>query len=169
VLSNGTRGKIPGVRNSGGEIVQDLINSFVRLSAAMTVYSLQQMQSAVDTIDPKDSVAKLKKMIDSMTDALTAQIDESKKRTVESISNLGADVVERTFDTLNVQALNPHDLVRTTNDMVRKTSDSLATMIKSDKNNDNAKGDKDADKKASGVRHKPKAAEEIHHHAAHKA
>ncbi len=116
----------------------------------MTVYSLQQMQSAVDTIDPKDSVHKLKKMIDSMTDALTAQIDESKKKTVESISNLGADVVERTFDTLNVQALNPHDLVKSTNDMVRKTSDSLASIIKSDKTDD----------KASGGKHKPRAAEE---------
>jgi hypothetical protein len=130
--------------------VQDLINSFVRLSAAMTVYTLQQMQSAVDTIDPKDSVNKLKKMIDSMTEALTAQIDESKMKTVESISNLGADVVERTFDTLNVQALNPHDLVKSTNDMVRKTSDSLASIIKSDK----------SDEKASSGKHKPKAAEE---------
>jgi hypothetical protein len=114
--------------------VQDLINSFVRLSAAMSVYSLQQMQSAVGTVDPKDSVAKLKKMIDSMTEALTAQIDESKKQTVESISNLGSGVVERTFDT--VSNLNPRDLVQTTNDVVRKTTDSIAGMIKSDKSDD---------------------------------
>ena len=137
--------------DAGGEIVQDLINSFVRLSAAMTVYSMQQMQSAVDTIDPTDSVTKLKKMIDSMTDALTSQIDESKKKTVDSISNLGADVVERTFDTLNVQSLNAHDLVKSTNDMVRKTTDSLASIIKSDKADD---------KKSSSGKHKPKAAEE---------
>jgi predicted transcriptional regulator len=113
--------------------VQELINSFVRLSAAMSVYSLQQMQSAVESIDPKDSVAKLKKMIDSMTDALTAQIDENKKQTVDSISNLGSDVVGKTFDTLNVSGLNARDLVQTTNDVVRKTTDSLASMIKSDK------------------------------------
>jgi hypothetical protein len=132
--------------------VQDLINSFVRLSAAMTVYSMQQMQSAVDTIDAKDSVGKLKKMIDSMADALTAQVDESKKKTVESISNLGADVVERTFDTLTVPGLNPHDLVHTTNEMVRKTTDSLASMIKSDKADD---------KKQAAGKHKPKVAEEV--------
>jgi conjugal transfer/entry exclusion protein len=137
--------------------VQDLINSFVRLSAAMTVYSLQQMQSAVDTIDTKDSVNKLKKMIDSMADALTEQIDESKKKTVESISTLGADVVERTFDTLNVKGLSPHDLVDTTSDMVRKTTDSLDNIIKSDK---------DDDKKA---KHKAKASEETHHGATHQA
>jgi hypothetical protein len=128
-------------RNTGGEIVQDLINSFVRLSAAMTVYSLQQMQSAADTIDAKDSVAKLKKMIDSMTDALTAQIDESKKKTMESISNLGTDVVERTFETLNKPT-----------EIVRKTTDSLANIMKSDKTDD---------KKHAAGKHKPKAAEEV--------
>jgi len=112
--------------------VQELINSFVRLSAAMSVYSMQQMATAVETIDPKDSVNKLKKMIDSMTDALTSQIDASKKKTVDSISNLGADVVSRTFDTLNVSSLAPHEIVKTTNDMVRKTSDSLASMIKTE-------------------------------------
>jgi hypothetical protein len=124
------------LQNSGGEVVQELINSFVRLSAAMSVYSMQQMQSAVETIDPKDSVTKLKKMIDSMTDALTSQIDESKKKTVDSISNLGADVVDRTFNTLSVSGLNARDLVDTTNDMVRKTTDSLAHMIKSEKGED---------------------------------
>jgi hypothetical protein len=85
--------------------VQDLINSFVRLSAAMTVYSVQQMQSAVDTLDPKDSAVRLKQMLDFMSDALTAQIDDSKKSTVESMSKIGADVVGRTFDALNVLAL----------------------------------------------------------------
>ncbi len=113
--------------------MQELINSFVRLSAAMSVYSMQQMQSAVETIDPKDSVTKLKKMIDSMTDALTAQIDESKMKTVDSISNLGADVVDRTFNTLSVPGLNPRDLVDTTKKLVRTTTDSLANIIKSEK------------------------------------
>ena len=113
--------------------MQELINSFVRLSAAMSVYTMQQMQTAVESMDPKDTVTKFRKMLDSMTDALTSQIDENKKKTVDSISNLGADVVERTFDTLNVSGLNARDIVKTTNDVVRKTSDSLASMIKSDK------------------------------------
>jgi len=112
--------------------VQDLINSFVRLSAAMSAYSMQQMQSAVETVDPRDSVTKLRRMIDSMTDALTAQMDESKKQTVENISSLSADVMGRTFDTLNASRLNPRDLVQATNDLVRKTTDSVAGIIKSD-------------------------------------
>ena len=37
---------------------------------------MQQVQAAVRSVDPRETVAKLQKMIDSMTDALTAQIDE---------------------------------------------------------------------------------------------
>ena len=111
--------------------MQELINSFVRLSAAMTVYSMQQMQSAVETIDPNQSVTKIRQMLDSMTNALTAQVDESKRATVESMSNLGTDVVGRTFETLNVvSALNPQDFIRNTNEMVKKTSDSIAGMMR---------------------------------------
>lgn len=98
----------------------------------MSVYTLQQMQSAVGTtIDPKDSVAKLKKMIDSMTEALTAQIDETKKQTMDDITNLGSGVVERTFDT--VTNFNPREVVQNASDVVRKTTDSVAEMMKSDK------------------------------------
>jgi len=121
--------------------MQELISSFVRLSAAMSIYSMQQMQSAVETIDPTDSVTRLKKMIDSMTDALTSHMDESKKQTLDSISNLGADVVGRTFDTLHVSGLNPGDVVR-------KTADSLVSMI-----------NKAGDRKASDGT--PRTAEEV--------
>jgi ElaB/YqjD/DUF883 family membrane-anchored ribosome-binding protein len=98
----------------------------------MSVYTLQQMQSAAGTaVDPKDSVAKLKKMIDSMTEALTSQIDDSKKQTVDALSNLGSGVVERTFDT--VTKFDPRDVVQNTSDAVRKTTDSIVGMMKSEK------------------------------------
>jgi hypothetical protein len=35
--------------------MQELINSFVRLSAAMSVYTMQQMQSAVESIRSRNS------------------------------------------------------------------------------------------------------------------
>lgn len=112
--------------------MQELIQSFVRLSAAMTVYSMQQMQTAVGTVDPRESVAKLKHMIDSMTDALTAQIEESKKPALDSMSNMGRDVVGKTFETINMAAISPKDIVQQTGDIVKKTTDSIASMIRSD-------------------------------------
>jgi hypothetical protein len=59
-------------------------------------------------------------------------MNESKKQTVDSMTNLSADVVGRTLDTLNVSNLNPRELVQSTSDMVRKTTDSLSNMMKSD-------------------------------------
>ncbi len=112
--------------------MQELIQSFVRLSAAMTVYSMQQMQTAVGTVDPRESVSKLKHMIDSMTDAITAQIEESKKPALDSMSNMGRDVVGKTFDTINMAAISPKDIVQQTGDMVKKTTDSIAGMIRPD-------------------------------------
>lgn len=109
--------------------MQELINSFVRLSAVMTVYSMQQMQSAVETVDPKESVTRLRQMIDSMTNALTAQIDESRKATVESMTSMGSGVVEKTFETLHSANLDPREIVNVTSDIVKKTTDSLAGMM----------------------------------------
>ena len=110
--------------------MQDLINSFVKLSAALTVYSMQQVQMAVGSVDPKESLGKLKQMIDSMTDTLTAQIDESKKPTLHSMSNIGRDMVGKTFDTINMAALSPRDIVHHTGEIVKKTTDSLASLIR---------------------------------------
>jgi hypothetical protein len=116
----------------GGTTMQDLINAFVRLSAAMTVYSMQHMQSAVESVDPRESVSKLKQMIDSMTEALTAQIDESKKPAMDNMTNFGRDMVDKTFDTINKAALSPKDIVQQTGDIVKKTTDSLASLIRAE-------------------------------------
>ena len=110
--------------------MQELINSLVRLSAAATVYTIQQLQTAAETVDPKDSMARFRQIVDSMTNALTAQIDASKKSTVDSISSLGSDMVGKTFDTINVAGLHPAELLQTTNDVIRRTTDSMASMMK---------------------------------------
>jgi hypothetical protein len=110
--------------------MQDLMNSFVRLTAAMTVYSMQQMQTAAESVDPRESVGKLKHILDSMADALTAQIDESKTPALDSMSNIGKDVVGKTFDTINMAAVSPRDIVQQTGEIVKKTTDSLASMIR---------------------------------------
>jgi hypothetical protein len=84
----------------------------------------------VESVDPRETVAKLQKMIDSMTDALTAQIEESKKPALDSMSNLGKDMVGKTFDTINMAAMSPKDIVQQTGEIVKKTTDSLASLIR---------------------------------------
>jgi hypothetical protein len=119
-------------------MMQELLNSMVRLSAAMTVFGMQEVQSAVGTVDPKVSVDKLREMIDAMANAVSSKIEESKRPTLDSFNTLGKNVVDRTVgrtldtlnDTLNVESLAPKDIVKSTSDAVKSTSDWLVDIIK---------------------------------------
>jgi len=80
--------------------MQETLNSLVRLSAAITVFGVQQVQSVVGSANSQDSADKLREVIDGMAAAVSAQIDQSKLPALDSISSLGHDVVGRTSDWL---------------------------------------------------------------------
>jgi hypothetical protein len=116
----------------------ELLNSMVRLSAAVTVYGMQEVQGAVGSVDPEQSLDKLRDMIDSLTAAVASKIDDQRRPTLDSFSTLGKDVVDRTVgrtvdtltDKLNVRSMSPRDLVKSTNDAVKSTSDWLDGIVK---------------------------------------
>jgi hypothetical protein len=114
--------------------MQELINSIVRLSAAATMYGMQQVQTTVGGFDTKDSIDNLRSVIDGVTATLTAKLDENKKSTVDSISNAGSEVVGRTWTVLNVDAMKPKEVANTASDFVRRTSDAFSSIIKTDAN-----------------------------------
>src|SRR6266850_3758065 len=110
--------------------MQETLNSLVRLSAAMTVFGMQQVQTAVGSADTKESVDKLREVIDAMAAAVSAKIDESKLPTLDSISSLGHDVVDRTMDSLKVPTMNPLEILKNTTGMVKTTSDWLDGFVR---------------------------------------
>ena len=111
--------------------MQDLINSIVRFSAAMTLFSMQQMQNAVGAAtDSQAALTKFREALDSVTDAIASQLDENKKPTLDSMANLGNDLVDRTWETMKVPAMDPRQVLDTTGEIMKKTSDSLASMVK---------------------------------------
>jgi hypothetical protein len=111
--------------------MQDLINSIVRFSAAMTLFSMQQMQNAVGAAaDTQLALGRFRDALDAITAAVTSQLDENKKPTLDSMSHLGNDIVGRTWDTMNIGAMDPRQVLQTTGDLMKKTSDSLAGMMK---------------------------------------
>ena len=111
--------------------MQDLINSIVRFSAAMTLFSMQQMQNAIGAAaDSQVALTKFRDALDSITNAITTQLDENKKPTLDSMAHLGTDIVDRTWDTMNVSAMDPRQVLQTTGDLMKKTSESLAGMMK---------------------------------------
>lgn len=111
--------------------MQDLINSIVRFSAAMSLFSMQQLQTAIGAAtDSQAAMNRFREALDAVTNAVTSQLDENKKPTLDSMSHLGSDIVSRTWDTMNVAAMDPRQVLQTTGDLIKKTSDSLADMMK---------------------------------------
>lgn len=111
--------------------MQDLINSFVRFSAAMTLFGLQQLQNTMElAVDSQSAIKKFREALDTVSNAVTTQLDEGKKPTVDSMSKLGTDLVDRTWDALNVTALDPREIIQTTGDLMRKTTDSFTDWMK---------------------------------------
>ena len=114
--------------------MQELINSIVRLSAAATMYSMQQLQSSVGGLDStKESVESLKALIDTMANALTAKLDESRRSTVDSIANAGNEMVGRTFTAINVDVTKVEEAASAASGMVRRTTDTLSSLIRTGK------------------------------------
>jgi hypothetical protein len=56
--------------------MQETLKSQGRLSAAISVFGLQQVQTAVESADTNESVKKLREVIDAMAAAVSAKIDE---------------------------------------------------------------------------------------------
>jgi len=103
--------------------MQELFNSMIRLSAAMTVFGVQQLQTTVGSMDTKESVEKLRTVIDAMAAALSAKIDESRRPTLDRLSSLPQDLLARSLDSTR-------EVVKDTSDMVKTTSDWLAGTVK---------------------------------------
>jgi hypothetical protein len=103
--------------------MQELFNSMIRLSAAMTVFGVQQLQTTVGSMDTKDSVDKLRKVIDAMADALSAKIDKSRRPTLDRLSSLPQDLLARSLDSTR-------EVVQDTSEIVKSTSDWLAGTVK---------------------------------------
>jgi hypothetical protein len=111
--------------------MQELINSMVRFSAAMTLFSLQQLQNTVElAVDSQAALKKFREALDSVSNAVSAQLGDALKPTADSVSKFGTDLVDRTWDAMNVSAFDPREVIQTTGDLVRKTTDSLADMMK---------------------------------------
>lgn len=76
--------------------MQETFNSLVRLSAAITVFGVQQIETAVGSANPSAVVDRLGDVINGMAAAVSANLDESNLSTVERISSVGRDVVANT-------------------------------------------------------------------------
>ena len=111
--------------------LRDLTSSMIRFTNAVTLFSMQQMQNAIGAVtDSQAVINRFCSALDAISNTLSTQIDASKKSTLDSMSKTGSEMVDRTMDAMNVQALNPREIMDTTTDVMRKTSDSMADIVR---------------------------------------
>src|SRR6266571_5891060 len=111
--------------------LRELTSSMMRFSNAVTLFSMQQMQNALGAVtDSQALINRFCGALDAISNTLSTQIDASKKSTLDSMTRTGAEMVDRTMDSMYVRALNPREILDTTADVMRKTTDSMADIVK---------------------------------------
>src|SRR5713226_270241 len=111
--------------------LRELTSSIIRFTNAVTLFSLQQMQNALGAVtDSQALINRFCGALDAISNTLSTQIDASKKSTLDSMTRSGSEMVDRTMDALYVQALNPREILDTTADVMRKTTDSMADIVR---------------------------------------
>jgi hypothetical protein len=111
--------------------LRELTSSMIRFTNAVTLFSMQQMQNALGAVtDSQAVINRFCSALDAISNTLSTQIDSAKKSTLDSMTRTGSEMVDRTMDVMNMPALNPREMMDTTADVMRKTTDSMADIVK---------------------------------------
>jgi len=111
--------------------MQELVEAMLRFSAAMTLFGVQQLQNAVGAAaDTQSALNKFRDALNKMSDAISSQMDDSKQETLKSMTKVQNDLVERTWDAMNINMLDPREMMDTMTDLTKKTTDSMADLVK---------------------------------------
>ena len=106
--------------------------SMMRFSTAVTLFGLEQDQSAIGSVgsgeDRKASLEKIRKSMDDFSDSVMAHVDTSKKETLETVTRVSEDTVRQAMSGVGA-AMNPRQMMQMTGDMVKRTSDSVVHWI----------------------------------------
>ena len=101
--------------------MRELISSLMRFSGAVTMFAVEQVQNAVGApTDTRAAIARMTETLDSMSESLVSKIDKPKQTVHESMSKAQVEVVDRTFNAVNLNA--PDELMQ-------KTSASLSSAV----------------------------------------
>jgi hypothetical protein len=111
--------------------LRELTSSMIRFTNAVTLFSMQQMQNAVGAVtDSQAVISSFCGALDAISNTLSTQIDATKKSTLESMTKTSDEMMDRTMDAMNVQSFNPKEIIDTTADVMRKTTDSMADIVR---------------------------------------
>lgn len=111
--------------------MEKLIVSMMRFSTAVTLFGMEQLEVAMNTMGGTEDFTKtmdrFRQSLDAFTNAVSKEIDQKKRDTLKSVTSMSEEAVHRTFEGLNV--VDPREVLRTTSDLMKKTSDSVADLV----------------------------------------
>jgi hypothetical protein len=111
--------------------VSNLIASMARFSTAMTLFGVEQLEKTMNVVGGGQEVSKtveeFEKTLNSLTEVLTGKMDEKKKETLQSVSKMTEETVNRTMEGMN--AVDPRELLKASSDFLQKTSDATAGWV----------------------------------------
>ena len=109
----------------------NLIVSMLRFSAALTLYSVEQLEQSINVVEGGKEVGKtvdgFGKTLDSLSDVLMKDMDQKKKETLDSVSKASHDMVTRTMEGMDI--LDPRQVMKASSDLLQKTSDVTAKWV----------------------------------------
>lgn len=122
--------------------MQELINSFTRFSAAITLYGMQEFQQVLGAAMDAPAginVKKLRESLDSLSNAIMHELDASHKPTYDSVTSMTNEVVGKTIDTMRAPMLDPNHVMQAASDVVKKAADSFTAVVEHDSKSESHK------------------------------
>ena len=105
--------------------MQELIDSAARFTAAVTIFGMQELQNALDSLmESKPNRNKLRDSLDNITGAIAGELNADHKPTLASVTQFSDEWVDRTFKAAS--AFDGRSVLRTANEAMRKTADALS-------------------------------------------
>jgi hypothetical protein len=128
--------------------MDQLLVSMMRFSTAVTLFGIQQMESAMNTVTGsenfKDSLDKFRTALDDFSEAVGKEIDKGKRETLDSITRACEDTLKRAMDGMNENMTDPREALNTAADMMKKATDSLADWMNLEKSSKSSDSTKDS-------------------------
>jgi vacuolar-type H+-ATPase subunit E/Vma4 len=102
-----------------------------RFSTAMTLFGVEQLEKTMNVVGGEEEMSKtvedFEKTLNSLAEVLTGKIDKKKRDTVNSVTKMAEETVDRTMDSMEV--MDPREVLKASTDILQKTSDATADWV----------------------------------------
>ena len=111
--------------------MQSLIVSMVRLTTAITLYGLEQIQSTSFFAEGGRSLSgmldRFGTAFDAMSDSLADRLGHDKLSALDAVTDLTEDLVGKSINSMS--SVTPRNMIKTGSELWQKSSDTLESLI----------------------------------------